>query len=535
MKKVVSVLLIISIAFLLVSCRSGDKGSSEEVIHYNLENDPESLDPQIASDYSSGIVIMNIFEGLVRLDENANAIPGAACNWTSNESNTSFTFNLRDDIKWADEQGTNVTSEDFVYGIKRALSKDISAPYAKKLYPIKNAKYVHIGKMDDSKLGIRSIDGHTLVIDLEYPYEDFPKLMALSVAMPCNKAFFESTSGQYGLKSEMVLGNGPFKIKSKHAWNHDKYIQLGLNPNYNGENKPLCAGVNFSINQLSGNALESIKKGDTDASILSFENIEDAKKSGLTLKSFEGETWGLCFNLGDKTFINTNIRKSFVQALSREYILSVLPENFIPAKNIINNSAAIDGKFYREAAGDGFLLSENQNAKQVLEFGLKEIKAKSMPSVTIICMDDAKTKSMVSNMLEMWNNKFGHYFNMLPMSKEKLTSKIKTRDYQIALAPIPLGDNDPLNILSIFKSENEKNPCNLRDKQYDAFLAGVEGMKYDQKVSACQKSETYLNEQAVFCPLCYEVKYFACGKGVNGIIFHPYNFGIDFIKTSKSK
>ena len=72
------------------------------------------------------------------------------------------------------------------------------------MFAIKNAKKIYEGTMDISNLGVTAIDDHTLKVDLEYSYEDFPSITSLPVFMPCNQAFFESTSGKYGLDAKSI-------------------------------------------------------------------------------------------------------------------------------------------------------------------------------------------------------------------------------------------------------------------------------------------------------------------------------------------
>ena len=39
----------------------------------------------------------------------------------------------------------------------------------------------------------------------------------------------------------------------------------------------------------------------------------------------------------------------------------------------------------------------------------------------------------------------------------------------------------------------------------------------------------------IFYPLYYESRYYACGENVFGIVFHPYDAGIDFISAGKGE
>lgn len=63
----------------------------------------------------------------------------------------------------------------------------------------------------------------------------FPPLPLYQYLMPCNQAFFESTSGKYGLDAKNILGNGPFEMVNRYSWEHDEYINLTAANTYHGE------------------------------------------------------------------------------------------------------------------------------------------------------------------------------------------------------------------------------------------------------------------------------------------------------------
>ena len=147
-------------------------------------------------------------------------LPGVASSWTNNEDFTSFTFNLQQGLTWADKNKTPLTANDFEFAIKRVLDPKTNSPLVHTLYCIKNAKSIHLNEKSKLPLGVSVIDKYTIKFDLESPYENFPKLLATPPTMPCNKDFFESCAGQYGLSHTSVICNGPFKIKNKYGWEH---------------------------------------------------------------------------------------------------------------------------------------------------------------------------------------------------------------------------------------------------------------------------------------------------------------------------
>ena len=126
MKKIVAMLLIFIMCFSFSACHSSKP--SIQAIKYNLDAEPKTLDPQVANDFSSNTVILNIFEGLTRIGENNEVLPGVASSWTNNEDFTSFTFNLQQGLTWADKNKTPLTANDFEFAIKRVLDPKTNSP-----------------------------------------------------------------------------------------------------------------------------------------------------------------------------------------------------------------------------------------------------------------------------------------------------------------------------------------------------------------------------------------------------------------------
>lgn len=535
MKKVTCLFLILIMAFTFTSCKNNQKNPSNQTIYYNLFEDPDSLDPQVASNSSSEIVITNIFEGLTRIDENNNVVLGACKRFSHSNDYTSFTFYLRDDIFWSDENKTPVTTEDFIYGINRALSKEINSPNVAILFCIKNAKQIHDGSMPPSSIGMTAINSKIIQIDLEYSYNYFARIMAFPSAMPCNKIFFESTNGQYGQDDDTIICNGPFRLKRNHGWEHNDKIHLLRNEDYSGNTPPVPAGIDFLIGNDVSDLIGSIDNAKIDAGPLPLEQLEKAKSLNYNITSFEGTTFGICFNFDNEILKNLNVRKSFIVSLDRDYILRNIPDNCTVANGIITDANIMDGKNYRNLVGNNFYLKQEGNPKNYLNLGLKELKVELLPPISVICSDDPKTKSIASCMIENWNNQLGHYFNIKPLSRDDLKQKVKLSDYQISITSITSETNDPLGTLSLFKTNAPSNPCNMKDSYYDSLLNSASEKPVLDKISMYKTAEEYLNNKVAFYPLYYQNRYFASAPNVKGIIFYQHNPGINFIKTNKTK
>lgn len=531
-RRFTALLLAAALVFLCSACRKSTPSNAGKKILYPLSADPVTLDPQIAADTPSLIAIRSLFEGLTRLGADGSAQPGAAKTWEANADSTEFTFHLRTDARWSLKKYGAVTAQDFVYAFRRALDPATGSTTCQQIYCIKNAREVHAGALSAEQLGAEAKDAETLVVRLAYSCPDFPKVTAAAVCMPCCEKFFTETAGRYGLDTACVLGNGPFAIDGDYGWEHDKHLNLTASARYGGEHSPLPSDVDFTIS-ADTDSLSSLKNGTADAAPVSSSQTESAQALGCTLVSFQDTVWGLCFNTKSDVFQNEKARCAFTQAFSREKVLAHIPGNDSAADNILLPDTMLGGKLYRAQAGGPFYLKQSDKAASTLAAGLAELKLESIPSITVLCPDDAGMKLMVNEMLAAWNQQFSNYFNMEPLSADKLKSRVSSGDYDLAVCSIHPAENSPLAALSLFTGASANNPAQLKDSSYDALVAAAEGTGENKSAAAYAAAEKYLNEKAIFYPLCYEKSYYASAKGVTGIVFLPFMGGVDFIGAGK--
>ena len=91
-----------------------DHGNSVVV---GIQQDIDSLDPHKATAAGTKEILFNIFEGLVKPDENGNLICAVASDYTISEDGLVYTFILRDNVKF--HNGNVVTAEDVKYSLER--------------------------------------------------------------------------------------------------------------------------------------------------------------------------------------------------------------------------------------------------------------------------------------------------------------------------------------------------------------------------------------------------------------------------------
>lgn len=534
-KKVLSIVLCLVLILPISGCKKNKNSPENQTIKYNLGSEPKTLDPQICTDASSNIVVLNTFEGLVRLGANGEITPGVAQAWELSDDGLNYIFHLREDACWSDSEKTPVTAHDFVFGFRRTLSSYTDSPKAYTLYCIKNARKVHLNGASVTSLGVTATDPHTLAVELEYPVENFLAILSTPPTMPCNQAFFEKTNGQYGLESNMIIGNGAFCVKNRYGWDHYNTLNLTKNENYHGENVPVPAGVSFTIGKDTSDAVSLIKNSTLDVVLLPESQISLANKEKLPLTSFKDTLWGLSFNTADALFSNLNIRKGFITALNRENMLSTLPEYCEHADDIVIDGLTVNGQNFRDVAGSSLYLKQDSQAKKFFEEGMDQLKLKRLPTVTILCPDSTAIKAIVSNMIENLNSTLGYYFNMEPISDNNLRSRIASSSYQIAFLPLSVDSQFALDFLNSFNSKNSKNVANLSSPDYDKLLNAAISATPKDSIKHLISAEKYINENVIFYPMYTQNRFFAQTKKLSNLIFHNYNQGIDFFFATKRK
>ena len=113
-----------------------------------------TIDPALNNATDGSTVIYNIFEGLVRVSLEDKPEPGLAKSWDVSEDGLTWTFHLRDGLKWHD--GTPLTAEHFLYGLLRVVDPNVASPYAFLGFPIVNAENFYNGKCKAEDVGSRS-------------------------------------------------------------------------------------------------------------------------------------------------------------------------------------------------------------------------------------------------------------------------------------------------------------------------------------------------------------------------------------------
>jgi ABC-type oligopeptide transport system substrate-binding subunit len=190
---------------------------------------PPTLDPGLSIDLSSGILIQQLFSGLLAHTPELGVVPDVAARWQVLDGGRRYVFHLRDDVRWSD--GGPVTAGDFEYALKRLLDPATASPSASQAFDIRGGSAFHEGSVSDPEaVGVRATDDWTLVVELEGPSGYFLHLLSLSGAFPVPRHAVEQWGPDW-TEPDNIVTNGPFRLE---AWKRGESMVLRRNPRYHG-------------------------------------------------------------------------------------------------------------------------------------------------------------------------------------------------------------------------------------------------------------------------------------------------------------
>lgn len=420
----------------------------EAIIYFELSEKPKTLDPQTAQSDSELLIVRNIYEGLMREAEDGTIIGGVSESYSY--ENLTYTFNLRDDALWSN--GEKVTAYDFEYGLRRAVDPKIKAPFASRLFSIKNAKQIASGKADISTLGVKALSDTTLVITLSKEDKNFLKTLTTSVAMPCNEQFFEDSIGKYGLDKDCIISNGSYRLSK---WNKEDFgIRIYKNEEYTGVFEAQNAAVFISC--IDDEAQVSrLSDGDNDMAYISCGELTNAQNGGFEVKSVENICWLLKIN----PEFNSNVRSAFAMAFDANVYSGALINGFSTAKSIYPEILGISTDKV------GITDYDIDKAKSIMSEQIAEMEDKKFPQSTLYYYDTDGSKELATAIVGHWQQNLSTFINIEPSGNlPVLQNELVESAVPFALFPVSAKSDSFNDYAQIFTALSQaKTPDKLQN------------------------------------------------------------------------
>lgn len=512
------------------STGSSSTGSSSGTITVAMDADLNTMDWEVATDGNSFIMQTMCEAGLTKLDADEQPEPDLAESWDVSDDGLTYTFHLRDGIKWSN--GTPVTANDFVYGWRRLADPNLASEYnfIVDTIGVVNAADVINGEKPTSELGVEATDDSTFVVHLKQPCGFLLGLMAFPSFFPLNQDFYESKGSDYAVGStDDLIYCGPYTMTEWSAGNQYSFTK---NADYWDADSITDSKVTFKFLQDTQSAMMEYQQGNIDVVKLTSEQVDAYKdQEGFTTR-LTGYAWRMDFNFEDSTLQNKDLREAISKGVDRKSIAEdVLKDGSIAAEGFIPKEFAYgpDGKDFRDTAGS--LVEDTADASEA-KAAYEKAKAALGGDVTLelLTEDSEACKAVAENIQQqLQTNLPGITITINSVPKKTRLDNMNNHNYQLGLTRWGPDYADPQTYMDRFKSNGAGYTGTYKNDTYDALLdkaeTGADAADSSKRWSDMVEAEKMLLDDYATVPLYQNGGAMMINPKVSGIQFH--NGGVD--------
>lgn len=304
--KRLAMILFVLLVFVMVFGMQASWAGNSKVLRVGWLSEPKTLDPVGPSDNPSLWTLHNVHDTLVRISDDSKRIePDLAKSWDLSSDNLTYTFHLRQGLKF--HNGDEVTAEDVVFSLNRTRNPK-ECPYSSMFDPIKQ---------------IQAVDKHTVKIVLSAPYAPILADLAMFNAAIIPKKYFQKVGGteKFG---RHPIGAGPFKFE---YWKPGEEIMFSKFEDYWREGLPKVDKLSYLIMPDASSRAIAVRGGSLDVAVYVPFNEVQSLKAASGVKVAVDIIWRHDFvkiNCGIKPFKDVRVRQALNYAVNKEGIIKAV-------------------------------------------------------------------------------------------------------------------------------------------------------------------------------------------------------------------
>ena len=503
-------------------------------------SNPETLDPALNSAVDGGNTVITVFETLLIINENNEAVPGQAESWTTSEDGLTWTFTMRDGLKWSD--GSELNAKDFEYSFKRMADPDTAAPYAETClgmidgfeeaagFPDKDGNPTVEPNLD--ALNVKaSDDGKTLTIVLGYPCSYFDKIAAFAAMSPVQKATVEANGDAWCTSPDTYVCNGPYMITE---WTPSERIVLTKNPNYVGgwdSSKIVSDSITLLLLEDSSASYAAYNSGEAvlikDVPTDEIPSLTKAEDGGDFYVDTILGTYYVSLNLKRDAFQDVKVRKALNLAIDRDYVANTIMQGTYTTADSIVGPGIVDENGYFHDNGNAPYISADYEAnlaeakKLLEEAGYPN--GEGFPTIEYSCNDAGYHVPLAEYLQQAWGD-LGITLTISKMEWSSFTAARRAGEYDVARNGWVMDYNDPSNMLDLFCSGNGNNDGKYSNPEFDAAIDASRVADVTEHFAQLHKAEDILMEDNGCLPIAYYNDYWLQSPALKGTWHSPYGY-----------
>ena len=516
---------VVLILFIVASCSESinpvDSGLENQIYHHGNGSEPQGLDPHIVTGVPEHHILISLCEGLTIPNPNPNDMngymAGTAESWSISDDGKEYVFNINKNAKWSN--GESVTADDFVWSWKRILTASLGSQYPDMLYYLEGAYEYHNGLIDDfDQVGVKSIDEHTLQVNLKNPTPFFLGLLSHYSTWPVHKETvlkfgdIDDRNGEWTRPGNFVC-NGPFQLKT---WELNNKIVVEKNPHY------YDASI-VQLNEIHYYPVSNVMTEDRmfRAGQLHLTSTLPSQKCpiyieenpNLRIDPYMG-TYFYRINTENEVLKDVKVRKALAYSIDRQLLVDKVTKcGQIPAYSF--TPPGTNGyQPTTEIPFDPIL------AKSLLdEAGFSE--ENPFPKLEILFNTNEDHRKLALAIQQMWQINLGIEVELVNQDWKVYLNREMIGDFQISRAGW-IGDyEDPNTFLDLMRPNRGNNKTGWEDQNYDSLMARANSINNQvERYKLLNEAEKILIDNMPIIPLYTYVRSYQLSPDVKG--YNPH-------------
>jgi len=516
---------IVLILFIIASCSESvnpvDSGLENQIYHHGNGSEPQGLDPHIVTGVPEHHILISLCEGLTIPNPNPNDIngymAGTAESWSVSDDGKEYIFNINKNAKWSN--GEPVTADDFVWSWKRILTASLGSQYPDMLYYLEGAYEYHNGLIDDfDQVGVKSINKHTLQVNLKNPTPFFLGLLSHYSTWPVHKdtvlkfGNIDDRNGEWTRPGNFVC-NGPFQLKT---WELNNKIIVEKNPHY-------YDAAMVRLNEIHYYPVSNVMTEDRmfRAGQLHLTSTLPSQKCpiyieenpNLRIDPYMG-TYFYRINTENEVLKDVRVRKALAYSIDRQLLVDK-----------VTKCGQIPAYSFTPPGSNGYQPNTEIPFDPLLAKSLLEEAGFSdknpFPKLEILFNTNEDHRKLALAVQQMWQINLGIEVELVNQDWKVYLNREMIGDFQISRAGW-IGDyEDPNTFLDLMRPNRGNNKTGWENMEYDALVEKANTINDQaERYELLYQAEEILIENMPVIPLYTYVRAYQLSPDVKG--FSPH-------------
>lgn len=473
----------------------------QDNLFYATSTDPLGLDPALVDDFDSGNIASNLYEGLMTFKkDNTEVVPQLAESYTVSDDGLTYTFKLRQGVKFHDGTDFNAQAVKFNFDRQMPENQVPKMSYASMVF----------NNVETSKV----IDDYTFEVKLKKPQTQFLHNLAMSFSAPI---ISPTALQKYNNNvNEHPVGTGPYQFV---AWDRGQQVILTRFDDYWGEKAKTANIIIRTIPETSARIV-ALNNGEIDVAFgLDANVIAQIEQGGNIITNTEGmNTNYMFFNVHDKqksVVLDKEVRKALAMSVNVPELVQSLYKGY----------ASVATTFLPT-----FIPGYSKNVKQVTynPEKAKEILAKKgVTHINMISYTGARQYNPVGGQvlaeaIQGYFAKVGVKSDLQVYDWATYKNKLLTADFDVAFMGWNGDNGDPDNFLALFADDDPINntPRWVNQEYRDLIAKGAATKEGPARNAVYEQAEMVLAEESPILPISHARQMVAYRPNIKDLLYH---------------